>query len=67
MTAQEELTLIETAISEVLQYGQSLSVLGRTVTRANLKDLQERHSYLSHIVARISRTTGSVVYGVPYG
>lgn len=67
MTYSDELTLTQTAIAEILQFGQSVSILGRTLTRANLKDLYEREGYLRIMVARSNITTGSVSYGVPHG
>lgn len=67
MTNNEELILLDQAISDILQYGQTLSVLGRSLTRADLKDLYARRSVVITAIARGSKSTGSIMYGVPYG
>lgn len=47
----EQLEAVQTAIEKVLQ-GQSYSIGGRTLTRANLADLQKREQWLRTMVAR---------------
>lgn len=54
MTDAEELTLVNTAITEILEGGQSLSVLGRSYQRAELPTLLKRRDELT---ARIARST----------
>ncbi len=66
MTYAEELVLVQTAIANILQTGQSYAIEGRSLTRANLNDLYARENFLQHAIARSSSTSG-VMYGVPYG
>ena len=64
MTYNEELILVQTAISDILQYGQSLSVLSRGLTRASLPSLYDREAFLRRMVAR-ENSTRSWTQGVP--
>lgn len=66
-TKQQQLTDVRTAINAVLTRGQSYMVMDggaqRQVTRANLKQLQERERQLEVEVARLERGGIGVNYG----
>ena len=64
-TYAEQLEEVQDAISAILTKGQSYSIEGRTYTRANLKDLQDREAYLRPLVERESRGGLRVRLGVP--
>lgn len=55
MTDSEELALVNQALEALYKGGQSVSVLGRAVTRADLTELQARRDELTRRVNR-SRT-----------
>ena len=58
MSASTELTAINTAISTILTSGQAISTAdGKSLTRANLKDLWEQKESLESEIARTSTTT----------
>ncbi len=63
-TYQEQLTEVQTAISNVLVHGQSLMKDGRMVTLASLKDLEEREKRLQVLANRESNGGGIRMYGV---
>jgi len=54
-TTLEQIEEVQSAISAVMS-GQSYSISGRSVTKANLKELSERESFL---LARYYRETGT--------
>ena len=65
---QQQLTEVRTAISAILMRGQSYMIMDggaqRQVTRANLKQLQERERQLEIEVARLERGGIGVNYGL---
>ena len=66
---QQQLSEVRQAISAVLLRGQSYIIMDgnmqRQVTRANLKQLQERERQLETEVARMERGGIGVNYGMP--
>lgn len=62
-TAAEMLALYEDAIAKVLA-GQSYSMGGRTLTRANLGELQEGQQYWARRAARASNGGVKIRRGV---
>lgn len=66
-TKQQQLADVRTAINAVLTRGQSYMVMDggaqRQVTRANLKQLQDRERQLETEVARLERGGIGVNYG----
>lgn len=52
-----ELGYVEQAIADILRYGQSYSVEGRTLTRANLNDLYKRQGLLKRLITNGSSIT----------
>ena len=64
---QQQLAEVRTAISAVLTRGQSIMLMDggaqRQLTRANLKQLQERERQLEIEVARLERGGIGVNYG----
>lgn len=52
MTDSEELALVDQALEALYKGGQSVSILGRAVTRADLKELQARRDELTRRVTR---------------
>jgi len=67
-TKQQQLTDVRTAINVVLTRGQSYMVMDggaqRQVSRANLKQLQERERQLEIEVSRLERGGIGVNYGL---
>ena len=61
MTDAEMLAALNTAVNDVLLYGQSTSVPGRTFTRANLNDLERMRLFYETRVRRA--TAGPVLMG----
>lgn len=65
---QQQLAEVRTAISAVLTRGQSFMVMDggaqRMLTRANLKQLQERERQLEIEVSRLERGGIGVNYGL---
>lgn len=65
---QQQLAEVRTAISAVLTRGQSFMVMDggaqRMLTRANLKQLQERERQLEIEVSRLERGGIGVTYGL---
>ncbi len=59
LTYAAQLEEVQTAISAILSGAQSVSNTGRSYTYANLKDLQDRETYLRRMVAR--ETNGGIV------
>lgn len=55
MTKAEELALVDTAITQILQGAQSFAVLGRQYQRADLNALYARKTELERDIARASR------------
>lgn len=55
---QDKLDRVRTAIEAVETGGQSVSYEGRSVTKADLKTLYERESYLEQRLARQQRGGG---------
>jgi hypothetical protein len=55
MTKAEELALVDTAITRILQGAQSFTVLGRLYQRADLDSLYARKTELERDIARASR------------
>jgi hypothetical protein len=66
---QQQLSEVRQAISAVLLRGQAFIIMDgnmqRQVTRANLKQLQERERQLEVEVARMERGGIGVNYGMP--
>lgn len=62
--AEAKLTEYLNAESAVLA-GQSYSIAGRQVTRANLKEIREGLSYWEAKVKRLNRGGLSIRFGVP--
>lgn len=66
---QQQLAEVRQAISAVLLRGQSFIIMDggmqRQLTRANLKQLQERERQLETEVARMERGGIGVNYGMP--
>ena len=66
---QQQLAEVRSAISAVLTRGQSFMVMDggaqRQLTRANLKQLQERERQLEIEVSRLERGGIGVNYGMP--
>jgi hypothetical protein len=66
---QQQLEEVRTAISAILTRGQSFMVMDggaqRQLTRANLKQLQERERQLEIEVSRLERGGIGVNYGMP--
>lgn len=66
---QQQLAEVRTAISAVLTRGQSHMLMDggaqRMLTRANLKQLQERERHLEIEVSRLERGGIGVNYGLP--
>jgi hypothetical protein len=65
MTPQEELDLLNLAIAKVLSGGQSYSVDGQSMTRADLPTLYARQAVLERKIARAARGGMRVRIGVP--
>ena len=61
---QQQLAEVRQAISAVLTRGQQYTISNRQMTRASLKDLQERERQLSIEVARLERGGIGVTYGL---
>ena len=65
---QQQLTEVRAAISAILTRGQSFSIMDggaqRMLTRANLKQLQERERQLEVEVSRLERGGIGVNYGL---
>lgn len=55
LTAAAELALYETALQDILTNGQSVSVNGRSMTRANLAEVRKRISELQAQVRGAAR------------
>lgn len=55
MTNAEELVLVDAAIEAILGGAQSYSIAGRSVTRADLKELFKRRDFLVVMADRDSR------------
>jgi hypothetical protein len=55
VTDSEELALVSAALQQLYANGQSVTVLGRNYTRANLKDLQDRKDVLDARVKKSAR------------
>lgn len=53
------------AASEAIATGQSYSIKDRSLTRANLADVNEQIKYWNGIVLTLSRTRGRTRYVVP--
>ena len=66
---QQQLAEVQAAISAILTRGQSFMIMDggaqRQVTRANLKQLQERERQLEIEVSRLERGGIGVNYGMP--
>ena len=66
---QQQLDEVRTAISAILTRGQSHMIMDggaqRMLTRANLKQLQEREAKLEIEVSRLERGGIGVNYGMP--
>lgn len=66
---QQQLQEVRDAIAKVTTHGQSYMIMDggaqRQLTRANLKQLQERESQLERQVARLERGGIGVSYGMP--
>lgn len=66
---QQQLADVRSAISAVLTRGQSFMIMDggaqRQLTRANLKQLQERERQLEIEVSRLERGGIGVNYGLP--
>jgi hypothetical protein len=58
VTPQEELTLIDDAIRDILTGGQSASVAGRSWTKADLPSLYQRKEQIERTTARQTRGGG---------
>jgi hypothetical protein len=53
LTPQQEIELIDTAITELMAgNAQSYSIGSRSVTKLNLSDLYERKTYLERLIDR---------------
>lgn len=64
-TLEEKLTRVQTAIAAVESGGQNVSYEGRSVTKADLKTLYERETYLEKRIERSSRGGIRTRGGVP--
>jgi len=64
-TLEEKLTRVQTAIAAVESGAQSVSYEGRSVTKADLKTLYERETYLEKRIERASRGGIRIRGGVP--
>lgn len=66
---QSQLEEVRQAISKIVTHGQAYQVMDggsqRQLTRANLRQLQEREAMLEREVARLSGTGGGLNYGMP--
>ena len=62
--AEQQLASVQAAIAAIESGAQSYSILGRTVTRANLKELYAREAHLEAKIARANRGGMRVTYGV---
>lgn len=65
MTNAEKLASVQSAIAAIESGSQSYSAPGISATRADLKTLYEREARLEQLVARETRQTGGLGYGVP--
>lgn len=65
----QQLEEVRAAISKIVTHGQAYMVQDggaqRQLTRANLKQLQEREASLEREVARLSGVGGGMNYGMP--
>lgn len=59
-TLAAEQAEIETAITAILTGGQSITINGRTITRANLSELYKRREFIAREIDRAS-TRGRTV------
>lgn len=65
-TYLEQLEAVQLAIAKLESGVQSYSIGGRSLTRANLKDLYDRERWLRSMVAREENDGKlSVQYGIP--
>lgn len=64
-TKQAQLESVRAAIATIEGGAQSISVLGRSYTRAELKTLYERERQLEQDVARLERGGSRMRLGVP--
>lgn len=62
-TYTEQLEEVQTAITAIVTGAQSYTINGRSLTRANLKDLRADEKYLRKMADRESRGGGARVRG----
>ena len=66
---QQQLEEVRAAISKIITHGQAYQIMDggaqRQLTRANLKNLQDRESRLELEVSRLERGGIGVNYGMP--
>lgn len=61
MTPAQLLEAVEKAIEDILTKGQSISISGRTLTKADLRALLDEQKYLRNKIDRLSTGTRRVV------
>ena len=64
-TYAEQLDSVQAAIAKIEAGGQSATILGRTVSRADLRTLYDREAWLRKMVARSERGGIRVSQGIP--
>ena len=62
--AEQQLASVQAAIAAIEGGAQSYSILGRNMTRADLKTLYDREARLEAKIARANRGGMRVTYGV---
>ncbi len=65
LTYAAQLEEVQTAITAILSGAQSVSSTGRSYTYANLKDLQERETYLRRMTDRETNGGITIKQGTP--
>lgn len=64
-TYSEQLEEVQTAITKIVTLGQSYTIEGRTLTRADLRTLYDREKVLMPLAAREASGGARVRYGTP--
>lgn len=63
LTVAQEIALYETALTDILESGQGIGIGGRSLTRADLKEINRRLRELRAIQS--TRTSGPIRVGLP--